>query len=108
MNKGDGYIPHNGMGYFTCPNCGCGEWVSYPQSTPVDRSKTWTYEYCCAKCGKMMGLTLKGRVNAMELHAKAHSADPVQTDMLDEIYHSTGMSPNDYVAHLKIIAKGDE
>ena len=60
MNRGEGYCPHNGMGYFTCPNCGCGEWVSYPQSVPTDRSKTWTYEYHCARCGKMMGLTRKG------------------------------------------------
>ena len=58
--RGEGYCPHNGMGYFTCPNCGCGEWVSYPQSGPSDRSKTWTWEYHCARCGKMMGLTLKG------------------------------------------------
>lgn len=60
MNKGEGYHPHGGMGYFTCPYCGCGEWVSYPQSAPADGSKTWTYEYHCARCGKMMGLTLKG------------------------------------------------
>ena len=60
MNRGKGYCPHDGMGFFTCPNCGCGEWESYPQAMPVDRSKTWTYEYHCARCGKMMGLTLKG------------------------------------------------
>ena len=60
MNKVEGYCPHDGMGHFTCPNCGCGEWVSYPQAAPADRSKTWTWEYHCARCGKMMGLTLKG------------------------------------------------
>lgn len=58
-HKGDGYCPHEGMGYFTCPNCGCGEWISYPQAVPTDGRK-WTYEYNCARCGKMMGLTLKG------------------------------------------------
>lgn len=40
---------YNGIGYFTCPNCGCGEWKSYPMS-----------KYRCARCGKMMGLVLKG------------------------------------------------
>jgi hypothetical protein len=60
MSKGEGYCPHGDMGYFTCPNCGCGEWKMYAQSAPADRSKTWTWEYHCARCGKMMGLTLKG------------------------------------------------
>ena len=56
--RGKGYAPHGGMGYFTCPSCGCGEFTTYAQSVPADRSKRWTYEYVCARCGRIMGLTL--------------------------------------------------
>ena len=60
VKRGKGYCPHKGMAYFTCPICGSTEWTSYPQSAPVDRNTTWTWEYHCIKCGMMMGLTIKG------------------------------------------------
>lgn len=53
-------MPQIGMSYFSCPNCGCEEFTTYAQTVPADRSKRWTYEYTCAKCGEIMGLTLKG------------------------------------------------
>lgn len=59
-DRGKGYAPHGDMGYFTCPSCGCEEFTMYAQSVPADRSVRWTYEYVCTRCGKMMGLTLKG------------------------------------------------
>ena len=57
---GSGYVPHGGMERFTCPRCGSVHFKCYPQAAPVDRSKTWTWEYVCAKCGQGMGLTVLG------------------------------------------------
>ena len=51
-----GYIPHGGMGTFKCDECGGTMFTSYPQSGPADRTKPWTYEYICVKCGHMMGM----------------------------------------------------
>ena len=56
-NRGEGYCPHEGMGYFTCERCGNDTFVAYPQAAPVT-PQTWTYEHYCAKCGHMMGLTI--------------------------------------------------
>lgn len=56
--RGKGYAPHGDMKYFICPDCGCEEFTTYAQSVPADRSKRWTYEFVCAKCGRMMGLIL--------------------------------------------------
>lgn len=55
---GEGYIPHDGMRYFTCPYCGFGEFRSYPQTIPTDGG-SWTYEYHCVRCGRMTGLTVR-------------------------------------------------
>lgn len=52
-----GYVPHGGMSYVTCPLCGNGEFTSPPQSVPIDCPK-WTYEYLCARCGHMIGMTV--------------------------------------------------
>lgn len=60
MTKEYGYCPQPGQLDFKCGNCGCTAFMSYPQSVPADRSKGWTYEYFCAKCGQIMGLTLEG------------------------------------------------
>ena len=57
---GAGYCPHAFMERFKCPRCGGVHFKSYPQSAPADRSKTWTWEYVCAKCGQGMGLTIVG------------------------------------------------
>lgn len=57
---GAGYVMHSGMERFRCPRCGCTQFKSYPQTAPADRSKTWTWEYVCAKCGQGMGLTVVG------------------------------------------------
>ena len=57
---GSGYVPHGGMERFRCPRCGGVHFKSYPQAAPIDRSKTWTWEYVCAKCGQGMGLTIVG------------------------------------------------
>ena len=57
---GAGYCPHASMERFKCPRCGSVHFKSYPQTVPADRSKTWTYEYVCAKCGQGMGLTRVG------------------------------------------------
>ena len=57
---GAGYCSHAFMERFTCPRCGSVHFKSYPQTVPADRSKTWTYEYVCAKCGQGMGLTRVG------------------------------------------------
>lgn len=56
----DGYIPHAGQLSFRCGKCGYVRFKSYPQTAPADRSKGWTYEYVCAKCGQVMGLTIEG------------------------------------------------
>lgn len=56
-----GYYPQNGQMSFKCGRCGCRTFKSYPQTAPADRSKGWTYEYECANCGQIMGLTIKGR-----------------------------------------------
>lgn len=53
----EGYIPHAGMAQFTCPFCGHGKFKSYPQAIPVDY-KEWTFEHICARCGRMIGLTM--------------------------------------------------
>lgn len=59
--RGDGYMPdYNGTEYFTCPRCGCGEFDSFPQTVPADRSVRWTYEHQCARCKTIIGLTLRG------------------------------------------------
>lgn len=56
----NGYIPHPGQLSFKCGKCGCETFKSFPQGMPADRSKGWTYEYRCAKCGQLMGLTIAG------------------------------------------------
>lgn len=55
---GAAYCPHAYMERFKCPRCGGVHFKSYPQTVPTDRSRTWTYEYVCAKCGQGMGLTM--------------------------------------------------
>ncbi len=61
LDRGDGYLPdHDGTDYFTCPKCGCGEFDSFPQTVPADRSVRWTYEYQCSRCKTIIGLTLRG------------------------------------------------
>lgn len=55
-----GYIPHAGQGEFSCSECGGTVFTCYPQAMPADRSKGWTYEYVCVRCGHMMGLRIKG------------------------------------------------
>ena len=57
---GAGYCPHGGMERFKCPRCGSVHFKSYPQTVPVDRSRAWTYEYVCTKCGQGIGLTIVG------------------------------------------------
>ena len=57
---GEGYCPHAFMERFKCPRCGSVHFKSYPQAVPIDRSRMWTYEYVCAKCGQGMGLTMVG------------------------------------------------
>ena len=57
---GDGYCPHAFMERFKCPRCGCVHFKCYPQSAPMDRGVTWTWEYVCADCGQGMGLTVVG------------------------------------------------
>ena len=57
---GAAYCSHAYMERFKCPRCGGVHFKSYPQTVPADRSKTWTYEYVCAKCGQGMGLTRVG------------------------------------------------
>lgn len=57
---GDAYVPHAYMERFKCPKCGGVHFKSYPQAAPADRSRTWTWEYVCAKCGQGMGLTVVG------------------------------------------------
>lgn len=56
-----GYCPQPGQMDFRCGRCGCTTFRSYPQTVPADRSRGWTYEYACANCGQIMGLTIKGR-----------------------------------------------
>lgn len=58
QDRGKGYCPHAGMGYFKCEQCGGEEFVSYPQSISTS-ADVWTYEYHCTRCGHMMGLTVK-------------------------------------------------
>ena len=55
--RGNGYIPHSGMGYFKCPRCGSETFKDIPQGIPYE-SEIWTFEYKCAGCGKIMGLTV--------------------------------------------------
>ena len=57
VDRGAGYCPHPGMTYFKCEVCGNETFVSYPQSVSLG-SDRWTYEYHCAKCGQMHGLTI--------------------------------------------------
>ena len=54
----NGYIPKWGLGHFKCEKCGNEVFETFPQS--VVKGKTWTYEHRCAKCGHIMGLTIKG------------------------------------------------
>ena len=56
----EGYMPHAYMGEFECKRCGCTKFKVHPQSAPADRRRTWTWEYTCAMCGHMMGLTVLG------------------------------------------------
>lgn len=61
LERGDGYLPdHDGTAYFTCPRCGCGEFDTFAQTVPADRDVRWTYEYQCARCKTIIGLTLRG------------------------------------------------
>lgn len=53
-----GYCPHRGMTNVVCPCCGGDTFVGYPQSVPAD-AEVWTYEYHCAQCKHMVGLTVK-------------------------------------------------
>lgn len=58
VKRGKGYCPHYGMSYMKCPECGCEEFYTYPQSVPVG-AEVWTYEHTCANCGHMIGVTIK-------------------------------------------------
>ena len=61
-DRGDGYLPdHGGTVYFKCPKCGCGEFDSFPQTVPAGGDVRWTYEYRCAGCKTVIGLTLRGK-----------------------------------------------
>ena len=55
---GSGYVPHGFMERFACPRCGSMHFKCYPQAAPADRSKTWTWEYVCGKCGQGLRLRL--------------------------------------------------
>ena len=54
--RGDGYCPQPGMRYFQCSRCGGETFKSYPQGVNMG-SEIWTYEFVCAGCGQVMGLT---------------------------------------------------
>lgn len=54
----EGYLPHQGMGQFTCEKCGGNVFETFPQGISLN-APTWTYEYYCVKCGHMMGMTVK-------------------------------------------------
>ena len=54
----NGYVPHKGMDYFTCPKCGNGVFVSYPQ-TVVTGADVWTFEYECTKCKHRIAMNQK-------------------------------------------------
>lgn len=58
---GEGYAMHKGQKCFTCDRCKGSVFRMHAQSMPADTSKAWTYEYECALCGQLMGLTLLGR-----------------------------------------------
>lgn len=55
-DRGEGYCPHAGMRYFRCPRCGAEQFRSYPQSVPLN-FEVWTFEFVCAECGQVIGLT---------------------------------------------------
>ena len=45
-------------GYFTCPRCGNGRFICYPQ-TMVVGAKEQTIEYTCAKCGNVTAMVVE-------------------------------------------------
>lgn len=55
-NAENGYTPHKGMDFFTCPKCGNGKFRSYPQSVNTE-VKEWTFEFECTRCKHIVGLT---------------------------------------------------
>lgn len=57
---GDGYMPHEGMDFVTCPKCGNGVFRCNPQCIPTD-AKTWTIEFECTRCKHIVGLTEERR-----------------------------------------------
>ena len=61
-NKGNGYIPHDGMSFVICPECGGDVFESFPQSISLS-SPTWTYEHRCVNCGHMIGITIRRKKN---------------------------------------------
>lgn len=57
---GNGYVPHEGMDFVTCPKCGNGKFRSYPQSVNTE-AKEWTFEFECTRCKHIIGLTEERR-----------------------------------------------
>lgn len=91
---------------FRCPKCGNTEFYCYPQTMTVGKEKH-DWEYTCTKCKCVTVLwTVEWRPDT--LHDKAYKKDPKQTVALDDIYHSTDMTDDEYRAHLKIIAEREE
>lgn len=90
-------------GTFRCPECGNMEFYCYPQTVRLGKEKH-DWEYTCTKCKCVTVLrTVEWRPDT--LHDKAYKKNPEQTVVLDDMYHSTGMTDDEYRAHLKIIAE---
>ena len=54
----NGYLPHAGQVAFRCGRCGGERFKSFAQTVPADRNQAWTFEYVCADCGQIMGLSI--------------------------------------------------
>ena len=91
---------------FRCPECGNTEFYCYPQTVVVGREKH-DWEYTCTKC-KCVTVLITVEWRPDTLYDKAYKKDPEQTVALDDMYHSTGMTDDEYRAHLKIIAEAKE
>lgn len=93
-------------GAFRCPECGNTEFYCYPQTVVIGREKH-DWEYTCTKCGCVTVLwTVEWGTGT--IHDKAYKKDPQATVELDDIYHSTGMTDDEYRARLEIIAEVKE